>query len=128
MLWSVGFLPQRTADRLDFTGQHRSVTHDNSSYESKYLGYIVSSIGQYKHLNNTYKNNQQNIKINSALPHVKLMKNEKCKCVYGVISDNEENTRTYEQSTFNTGLKHNKGDKRIIINALGERWIMGYKL
>ena len=128
MLWSVGFLPKRTADSWDFTGQHRSVTHDNSSYNSKYLGYIVSSIGQYKYFNNKYPKNQQNIKINSALTYVKLTKNEKWKCVHGVISDNEENTRTYEQGSFNTGVKQNEGDKRIIINALGKGglWIKNY--
>jgi len=111
------------ADSLDFTGSHRSVTKNKALYNSNYIGYIVSSTGNYKDLNSKYKGNKQNIKINSALPYVELTNNSYCPRVYGVISDKEDenNTRrSYAVGGFNSGYKKDKGDHRLVLNAVGE--------
>jgi hypothetical protein len=121
MMWLKA--SQDSADSLDFTGSHRSVTKNKELYSSNYIGYIVASTGNFKDLNSKYKNNKQNIKINSALPYVELTNKSYCPCVYGVISNNEDinnQGRAYEVGRFVTGYKQDKADHRIIINGLGE--------
>ncbi|KAJ1465076.1 hypothetical protein T484DRAFT_1757649 [Baffinella frigidus] len=111
------------ADSLDFTGSHRSVAENKDLYSSNYVGYIVSSTGNYKDLHSKYKGNKQNIKINSALPYVELTSNSYCPRVYGVVSDKEDETNTgrnYAVGGFNSGYKKDKGDHRLVLNAIGE--------
>ena len=43
-----------TADALDFTGQHRSITNNKDLYSSNFVGHIVSSTGNYKDLSSKY--------------------------------------------------------------------------
>jgi len=117
-------------DFIDFTGQHRAVSKNKDLYDKKYIGYIVSSIGEYKDLNSQYKNQNRNIKINSALPYINLSNKHEDKSCFGVISDCEEdNKRTYHSAgVFKSSYKQHKSDKRVIINSLGEGaiWVSNF--
>jgi hypothetical protein len=120
-----------TADSLNFTGSHRSVSENSNLYSSIYIGYIVGSMGNYKDLNSKFPHNKQNIKINSSLPYVELTNKSYCPCVYGVISDNEDynnSKRTYSVGGFNTSFTQDENDQRLIINAVGEGavWVSDY--
>jgi hypothetical protein len=109
------------ADRLDFTGQHRSITKEKHLYSGQYIGYIVCASGEYRDLNSIYENKNRNIKINSTLPFIELVQTEYNKKCFGVISDKEDtNNRVYSSGRFNSSSKLYNGDKRIIINSLGE--------
>jgi hypothetical protein len=123
-----GFIQHNDAyiDFIDFTGQHRAVSKNKDLYDKKYIGYIVSSIGEYKDLNSQYKNQNRNIKINSALPYINLSNKHEDKSCFGVISDCEEdNKRTYHSAgVFKSSYKQHKSDKRVIINSLGEGAIL----
>jgi hypothetical protein len=44
-----------SSGRLQFTGQHRTISDNKNLYDKKYIGYIVSSEGQYKSINGKYK-------------------------------------------------------------------------
>jgi hypothetical protein len=117
------------ADILDFTGEHKNMTHNKNLYDKKYVGYIVSSTGEYKDLNSKYKNQNRNIKISSSLPYIDLSYKEQDKAVFGVISDFEDNTRVYHGGgAFKTSYKQQKGDKRIVVNSVGEGaiWISNF--
>jgi hypothetical protein len=117
------------ADQLDFTGQHRGVSKSQILYNKKYVGYIVSSLGQYKDLNSKYKNQNRNIRINSALPYLELSNKENDPSCFGVISDSEERDRTYHGAgRFKSSYRIDKSDKRVIINSLGEGaiWVSNF--
>lgn len=120
----------RNIDFIDYTGQHRAVSKNKNLYDTKYVGYIISSTGLFKDLNSKYKNQNRNTNINSALPYVDLSNKVQDKACFGVLSDSEEdNKRTYHSAgVFKSSYKMNKGDKRIIINSLGEGsiWISNY--
>jgi hypothetical protein len=120
----------RNIDFIDYTGQHRAVSKNKNLYDTKYVGYIISSTGLFKDLNSKYKNQNRNTNINSALPYVDLSNKVQDKACFGVLSDSEEdNKRTYHSAgVFKSSYKMNKGDKRIIINSLGEGaiWVSNY--
>ena len=122
-------------DDLDFTGKHRcipnsSVFADNiTSNLEYYQGLIVSTTGYYQDLNNNNTDFSSNIRIDSSLPIVELCINEKCKSVYGVISNAETDN---DKRVYNTGkwyYSYKKVDAhRILINAVGEGaiWVCNY--
>jgi hypothetical protein len=38
----------RNIDFIDYTGQHRAVSKNKNLYDTKYVGYIISSTGLFK--------------------------------------------------------------------------------
>ena len=108
---------------LNFTGQHKLYSTNNSLYDSKYVGFIVSSKGQYKNINNKTRGNLNNIKINESLPNVELSSIKNDKKVIGVISnieDENENTRTYTVGVWGSLASKEDNDNRLEVNSLGE--------
>jgi len=110
------------ADRLqmNFTGQHRNSCLENVLDYGDKIGLIVVSCGNYLDFDNT-----TSIKVNQALPVVKLSSKRKEKSVYGVVSDIEDvdsGERTFNLNYWGSSLKKEKTieDTRLIINSIGE--------
>ena len=116
--------------RLNFTGQHRCLSHNTDVYTSNYIGYIVSSTGKYKNINSKYGENniKQNIEIDDALPIVELSTTAYDKKVFGVISLTQDNDGEYKSGTFVSVLPRDDGDARIFVNGCGEGsiWVSDY--
>lgn len=115
-------LDSMATDTLDFTGQHRCIP-DDFIFSVDKIGCIVSTVNKYKHINSNSKNKINNIKINESIPCVQITRKKKDKCVFGVISngeDNNESTRDYQQGMWISSSQKNKDDTRIYINSLGE--------
>jgi len=117
-----GYLTRSSSDiQMNFTGQHRSFSNNQDIYDNinNYIGLIVSASGQHKNLNN------QNIHVNDALPIVDITNIDNDKKVFGVISDKEEEERSFVVGCFGTNYDKIEGDDRLYINSLGEgmMWI-----
>ena len=122
---------------IDFTGQHRCISDNKTIYNNSYIGYIVSSDGNYIKLNSVFHKDNiiYNIDINEALPVVSLSQKSYDKSVYGVISlsddeydDEIKNIRKYSSGAFVSVLKKHDDDSRLIINGCGEGsiWVSDY--
>jgi hypothetical protein len=117
--------------KMNFTGQHRTVTNDKTLHNNKYIGYIVSSIGIYKEINSKYHQNniKQNININDALPFVILTNVSYDKRIFGIITDSKEDeNRRYSSGAFVSVYAKDIGDERLIVNGCGEGsiWVSDY--
>ena len=111
-----------TGNLINFTGQHRCMSN-TMEYAESFVGCIVSTGNNYKHINSKSKNKINNIKINESLPFVDLTTKQKDKRVFGVISDGEDPEtaeRTYQQGVWGSVLPKNKDDNRVYINSVGE--------
>ena len=106
---------------INFTGQHRC-TFNTSTYISQsidnFVGKIVCATGEY---NDLYDNNK--IRVNEAIPIVKLCEQKNDKTVFGVISDKE----TYDSKTRSFMIGHLRFDigkyntqQKFMINSVGE--------
>ena len=118
-------------DAMNFTGQHRCVPVNLDFYDNvdEYVGLIVCATGDYK----TYNSSQQilmtdkdAITINDSLPVVDLAHKKKQKSVFGIISNKEEEERTFSAGAFCTPCPNANDDKRLYINSVGEGgiWIV----
>jgi len=118
-------------DPMNFTGQHRCVPQNIDFYNNidNYVGLIVYATGDYK----TYSNSQEKlttdkeaITINDSLPIIDLSNKKKQKSVFGIISNKEEEERTYNAGVFCTPYPNTGDDKRLYINSVGEGaiWIV----
>ena len=118
-------------DSMNFTGQHRCVPQNIDFYNNvdNYVGLIVYATGDYK----TYSNSQEKlttdkeaITINDSLPIIDLSNKKKQKSVFGIISNKEEEERTYRAGNFCTPYPNTNDDKRLYINSVGEGaiWIV----
>ena len=107
----------------NFTGQHRCVSKNSELYDISSAGFIVCSTGRYKTINSATQNNVENITINECLPYVNVSMSSMQQCVFGVISNIEDpnsNSRTYTQGVFGSFAPKHVGDRRLIVNSLGE--------
>jgi cytoskeletal protein CcmA (bactofilin family) len=106
---------------INFTGQHRcSIIKNNEDKDlsvSDLVGRIVISTGEYQDLHNKSK-----IRINEAIPKVKLCNLESDKRVFGVISGEEEigKYREFKFGNLSFFLNKDKNNKKVMINSVGE--------
>ena len=118
-------------DQMNFTGQHRCVPQNIDFYNNidNYIGLIVYATGDYK----TYSNSQEKlttdkeaITINDSLPIIDLSNKKKQKSVFGIISNKEEEERTFRAGVFCTPYPNINDDKKLYINSVGEGaiWIV----
>ena len=99
---------------IDFTGQHKSLA--NKNIDNSYLGLIVCSNGSYVNLDNSLEPS-----INESLPVCYIPNTDYDKTVFGVISDKEEDTRTYSSGVWvSIYMKQNNNEYRLVVNSLGE--------
>ena len=114
-----------TSDKgiIDFTGQHRLCSNDERLYDVSFIGYIVSSNGNYKNLNSEKKGKLNNININESLPNVDLSTTKNDKKVIGIISnieDENNNLRTHKIGVWGSIMPKSNNDTRLEVNSLGE--------
>ena len=109
---------------INFTGQHRCSIVKNAFPEdlsiSDLVGRIVISTGEYQDLhNNTI------IRINEAIPKVKLCNLENDKRVFGVISGEEEvgKYREFKFGNLSFFLNKEKNNKKVMIISQAEELI-----
>lgn len=116
--------------QLNFTGQHRcSFSNiEQINEEDNLAGYIVSSTGIYKDLDD-----KEDISIDDAIPIVSLSKIAYDKKIFGVISGHEDDTfpdsdnkRCFQIGTLKFKTSEKKS-KKLIVNAVGEGgiWVCG---
>ena len=110
-----GYMSDSTnVSNIDFTGQHRCDAIDVNA--DLHQGLIVVTTGAIKNLNGS-----TNPTINEALPVIELCNTYMDKCVYGVVSNKEEEgSRKYEIGTFVSVFDKKDGVDRTIINSVGE--------
>ena len=120
-----------TGDQMNFTGQHRCVPQNIDFYNNvdNYVGLIVYATGEYKTYSNSQEKlttNKEAITINDSLPIIDLSNKKKQKSVFGIISNKEEEERTYNAGVFCTPYPNTGDDKRLYINSVGEGaiWIV----
>lgn len=106
--------------RMNFTGQHRCMP--NFTFSEDKIGLIVETTGRYMNLIKEGEECSQIscITINDSIPVVQLCNEEKSKKVFGVISNEEEKTRTYASGNFGSFYDKVEGDNRLYINSIGE--------
>lgn len=106
--------------RMNFTGQHRC--QPMFEFNNDMVGLIVESTGSYMNLITEGEECSQIscITINDSLPMVRLCNEEKSKKVFGVISAEEQKTRTFMAGNFVSLYDKVDGDRRIFINGVGE--------
>jgi len=116
--------------QLNFTGQHRcSFSNiEQINEEDNLAGYIVSSTGIYKDLDD-----EETISIDDAIPIVSLSRKAYDKKIFGVISGHEDDTfpdsdnkRCFQIGTLKFKTSEKKS-KKLIVNAVGEGgiWVCG---
>lgn len=116
--------------QLNFTGQHRcSFSNiEQSNKDNNLAGYIVSSTGIYKDLDD-----EESISIDDAIPIVSLSRKAYDKKIFGVISGHEDDTfpdsdnkRCFQIGTLKFKTSEKKS-KKLIVNAVGEGgiWVCG---
>jgi hypothetical protein len=114
-----GFLSNAVnVSNIDFTGQHRSVSSEQTQLTNADIGLIVVSDGYYQSISGA-----RNIGINEALPKVRLSNQRRQKSVFGVISEKEDGdslTREYWVGNFVNVYDKGSDDSRLVINSLGE--------
>lgn len=101
---------------LNFTGKHRC-TFETKRTRKDLTGLIVSSCGRYMDLNN-----EESVKIDEAIPVVKLCDRERDPTVFGVVCNFEgkEDTRDYKIGNLKFVHQKDKKDQKVIVNAHGE--------
>jgi hypothetical protein len=116
---------------LNFTGQHRCVPQNIDFYNNidNYIGLIVYATGDYKTYNmfqEKIHTDKEAITINDSLPIIDLSNKKKQKSVFGIISNKEEEERTFRAGNFHTPIPNINDDKRLYINSVGEGaiWIV----
>jgi hypothetical protein len=110
-------------NKMNFTGQHRTIADDKTLYSSNYDGYLVSTSGKYKALGSKYGRNniKQNIITNDALPIVELTSKAYDPCVFGVITERtDDEYHQYKTGSFVSLYCKDGGDDRLIVNGCGE--------
>ena len=129
----VGYVEDdfNTYYKMNFTGQHRTISNDKKLYDDAYIGYIVSTNGKYKGINSKYKTNytKENININDALPVVELSNKAYDKTVFGVITNRiEDQNNNYITGHFVSVYQKDGGDDRLVVNGCGEGsiWVSDY--
>ena len=117
--------------KMNFTGQHRCVPQNIDFYNNidNYIGLIVYATGDYKTYNmfqEKLTTDKEAITINDSLPIIDLSNKKKQKSVFGIISNKEEEERTYRAGNFCTPMPNINDDKRLYINSVGEGaiWIV----
>ena len=106
--------------RMNFTGQHRCMPM--FEFKEDMVGLIVESTGKYMNLIKEGEECSQIscITINDSLPMVRLCTEEKSKKVFGIISSEEEKTRTFMAGNFVSLYDKVDGDNRLFLNGVGE--------
>lgn len=102
---------------LNFTGQHRVLKQESSTWYSDNVGKIVVSCGEYKNFDST-----NSVSINESLPKILLSSKRMQKNVFGVISDeNEEKVRTFSIGIFVSYWPYDfEEEGRVVVNSIGE--------
>ena len=115
---------------LNFTGVHHCKPNDDTLFDNKYIGYIVSSTKKYLSMNSKYnsKNMKQNIDkdSNDCLPIVELTSYKNDKNVFGVISkieDYDSEIREQSAGAFVSSYLKEKFDRRLHISGVGEGFV-----
>ena len=100
---------------INFTGQHRCTVYMEE--EDDVIGKIVVSTGLYKDL---HDNNI--IRVNEAIPIVRISNKECDKSVFGVISgiEPDQNTSTFSIGHISFTLNKTITCKKAMINSVGE--------
>ena len=114
------FANGQTATALTFTGFHRCWFHDDAPFDEKMVGLIVVAVdGDYVMVNGNIVRGVAAITISESVPAVRISDTYMDRRVFGVIAS-EETTREDAYGGFVTPFKSEAGDKRLIVNALGE--------
>jgi hypothetical protein len=116
---TITFTDDFQSELLNFTGKHRCnmKTGKNKKYIDSLQGRIVSSKGKYVDLCN-----KKTIRIDEAIPVVKLCKKSNDKSVFGVVCNMEENDEFRKYKIGNLQFIHHKekNDKKVVVNSHGE--------
>ena len=126
-LWSGG----THTNLLSFTGQHRNVPNNIDIYNNidNYIGYIVYSTGNYK----TYNYDEETLKTDKTQQQLMILylksalsNKKQQKSVFGVLSNKEEENRSFSIGNFHTPYPNINDDKRLYVNSMGEGaiWIV----
>lgn len=117
----VTFTDDFQSELLNFTGKHRCSPYTEGGVDlihEKYIGRIVSSVGQYQDLDGKHV-----ITMDEALPFVHLSESRNDPRVFGVISGREnpgpERTFKIGNLRFHT-RKHSPATHKIVVNSHGE--------
>jgi hypothetical protein len=118
-----------TVDNIDFTGQHRSIVDKINVSDYKSLEGLIVSANKNKYINvdKDITTGSNAIQISQSLPVVSLSNIVHDKACYGVVAGSEDpDSRTYEQGTFVSVFRKQKGDTRAFINSVGEgaMWVV----
>ena len=102
---------------LNFTGQHRCTSKISIKEIESYVGKIVVCTGEYSDLDNI-----KQITINEAIPIVSLCTRRHDKRVFGVISDEENDSmsRDFHFGYLKFMVKKKRRCKKVVINSVGE--------
>jgi hypothetical protein len=106
--------------QFNFTGQHHNYGVNEAVNE---VGFIVSSTGNYRNrMSNCDECNKFKITINESLPIVDYCSLYKDKCVFGVISDKDDNgtEREHAFGNFISVNKQKREDRPLVVNSVGE--------
>jgi len=102
----------------NFTGSHRCLSEDKTIYNESNIGKIVFSTGNY--ISSSCEYGRYIIKPQEAEPIVSITNIQKDKRVLGVISSFEEKNSTNRQVDNIVQEPIISGDRRIVVNSLGE--------
>lgn len=103
---------------INFTGQHRcTICLDEEDLTTDLIGRIVVSTNNYRDLHNN-----TTIRINEAIPIVKVAQKGNDKSVFGVIGGIEDDDNTSKFSLGHISFVLNKSVvcKKVMINSVGE--------
>ena len=103
---------------INFTGQHRcTICLDEEDLTTDLIGRIVVSTNNYRDLHNN-----TTIRINEAIPIVKVAQKRNDKAVFGVIGGIEDDDNTSKFSLGHISFVLNKSVvcKKVMINSVGE--------
>ena len=102
---------------LNFTGQHRCTSKIKINEIEDFVGKVVVCTGEYSDLDNVKR-----VSINEAIPIVALCTKKKDKRVFGVISEEENDSmsRDFHFGYLKFMVKKKRRCKKVVINSVGE--------
>jgi hypothetical protein len=102
---------------LNFTGQHRCTSRIKINEIEDFVGKIVVCTGEYSDLDNIKR-----VSINEAIPIVALSSKPMDKRVFGVISDEENDSmsRDFHFGYLKFMVKKKRRCRKVVVNSVGE--------
>jgi len=118
---NAGFIQDDvTTIQMNATIQHRCFY--NGTFDDSMVGKILVSTGRYMNLLKAGEtcSQQRCITINDSIPIVEICNSPASNAVFGVVSDKEEDKRTWAAGNFVSTYDKVQGDNRLIVNGGGE--------